>query len=261
MQNKIDESFSFIHLPPQTLVQIFSFLDLSTIYKCFFLCKSLNNKLDQNLWKTLTLRDYLHNLIDHPLPEEDLILPQKESDIITTAESPQEAQKVIDNPFSDSTKELRERLASAHIELPENWKNYYKQCTKAFSLSGAWKGYYGSLEQELLEISQKGYLVYAKKTTGHTNIPAGKLTWRMRLNKSMTKGKGKVHLADPKFKNPRWRTAFIEIVNPNLILITWFDKKLGEEWIKITFAIVRFMKKGSPITGMSVKFEPLKFKK
>ncbi len=86
------------------------------------------------------------------------------------------------------------------------------------------KGYYGSLEQEWLEIYHKGYQVYAKKTTGYTNIPAGQLTWRMRLNKSMTKGKGEVHFADPGFKNPRWRTAYIEIVNPNLILITWFAK-------------------------------------
>jgi len=60
----------------------------------------------------------------------------------------------------------------------------------------------------------------------------------MRLNKSMTKGKGEVHFADPGFKNPRWRTAFIEIVNPNLILITWFAKV---KFFKVFFSIKNFL--------------------
>jgi len=59
---------------------------------------------------------------------------------------------------------------------------------------------------------------------GHSNIPAGKLTWKMKLDQSLSKGKGEVHLADYGFKNPRWSTAYIEVVRPNLILITWFTK-------------------------------------
>jgi len=46
----------------------------------------------------------------------------------------------------------------------------------------------------------------------------------MKLNHSMNKGKGEVHLADFSYKNPRWCTAYIEIVHPNLVLITWFTK-------------------------------------
>jgi len=110
------------------------------IYKCFFLCRALNNKLDQTLWKNLTLRDHLYSLLDHPLHEEDLAYPQEEKEIKTTTESLEEAQRVVTDPFKDTTRELKERMSTIQLDQPNNWKIYYKQCTKTLNLNGAWKG-------------------------------------------------------------------------------------------------------------------------
>ena len=55
-------------------------------------------------------------------------------------------------------------------------------------------------------------------------MPAERLSWRMTLDKTMRKGKGEIHFSEPGYKDPKWRTAFIEVVNKNQVLVKWFGK-------------------------------------
>lgn len=54
------------------------------------------------------------------------------------------------------------------------------------------------------------------------NVPQGKETFRMVLDKELKRGSGKIHLAETGFQNPRWATAFLSVLDENVIEIAWF---------------------------------------
>lgn len=93
-----------------------------------------------NLWKSLVLRDRLLFLIDQPLPETGTKFPEKESDVVITKESPEEANKFIDDPLQDLCKELRRNWTQYQAPQPQDWKRFYMECQEQLNLSGEWEG-------------------------------------------------------------------------------------------------------------------------
>jgi len=231
-------NFSKNYIPDDIFAQIFLFLDLKSIGKCLLTCKSFNNLIDAQLWKTMILRDYIHFLYTEPLTEEELDSPTKISQITTTYESEAEAASIFKNPFQNLSPEVREIINQRISSLP-NPKEFYLKCHSLPNISGFWVGDYGGHGFELIRVYHQGYKVYAKKLTGDPNIPAGKVTWKMTFGEDGLRGKGELHLAETGFQNSRWSTAYIDISEKNTIQIDWFIQDSFGFWYKLTFGNVK----------------------
>jgi len=96
--------------------------------------------MGQNLWRSLVLRDHLLTLIDQPLSQTEVTLPEKENDITLIKESSEEANKVINDPLEDLCKELRKNWKGQEISQPQDWKKFYMDCNNKLNLSGEWEG-------------------------------------------------------------------------------------------------------------------------
>jgi len=202
-------------------------------------CKDFNALIDGKLWRYLSLRDYNNFLCTMPISEQASNLPTKASDIKTTYDDKNEAARAFLNPLKEPLSDNERDLLRRNLANMSSWKRFYIQCHNSFDLNGYWIGNYGNDGYELIRIYQKGYKVYAKKLTGDQNVPAGKLTWKMTLDRSLAKGKGEVHMADASFMDSRWSTAYIDLSEKDVINIKWFAKNSLGNWYTFTFASVR----------------------
>jgi len=230
-------SINLLHLPEEVLLQIFTYLRVSSLQHLMLSCSKIYNLIETKLWKTLSFRDYFHFLYQTPLRFNETNL----FDFQTRNESEEEANKEITDPFKDPlSEEDLMRLEEVQAQI-SNWKTFYINCFKKdkFNLTGFWVGDYGDHGFELLRVFHKGYYVYAKKVTGDPNIPAGRLTWKVIMDETMKIGKGEVHLAETGYRNSRWNTALIENDVPNVIKLSWQIKGFGNIGYCCTFYTVK----------------------
>jgi len=97
------------------------------------------------------------------------------------------------------------RLATAMREWVE---------AERLNLSGDWFGLYGGHGLELVRVTQRGYLLTTVKLRGDVNVPTGKPTFEMVMRRSGRRGIGRIHLADPGYRNAHWGFATIEVEQP-----------------------------------------------
>lgn len=135
----------------------------------------------------------------------------------------------------------------------EDWHNFYVKCAKKIKLQGAWEGDYEAHGLEKLKIYQSGYKLRAVKVTGDLNVPAKKVTWEIRLNADMTKGKGRIHLADIGFKNSRWATAYVGVNSERQLVISWFFPVQDGMFFKLSYGNHR----EGEMPFMSRKMDPI----
>ena len=88
--------------------------------------------------------------------------------------------------------------------------------------AGEWIGYYPGHFDEVVRISQQGDILEAVKVTGDDYVPAGVVTWRANLRTMQGEGQ----IAEREFRNPRFITGRLIIVNPDRIIFRWH--KCGE---------------------------------
>ncbi len=226
-------------IPPDILCSIFLYLDLSTIRACLLACKYFLITIESHLWKDLILRDYCHFLYLQPLSEEELEYPSKESELQTIPEDPFEANQIIKDPFKEPIQWQNQNAILSNINAIQNFKQFYQKCFISPNLSGFWIGDYGDHGFELVRIYHKGYQLYGKKLTGDSNVPAGKLTWKMTLGNEMKSGKGLIHLAEEGYVNSKWSTAYVDTSAKDVFKITWFVQDQFNNWFSLTFSNVK----------------------
>jgi len=174
-----------------------------------------------------------------PLSDQDLGLPQEESHIQMIRKQSIDPNSLINDPFQGQISNIQEHiLREASIQL-QNWKGLYVLCHMKIDLNGYWIGDYGRHGKELIRIYQKGYEVIAKKVTGDENVPAGQISWKMTLDRNLTKGKGFMQVAEIGYKNAAWVTAYLDIIDQNSLQITWFIYDHFGNWYSLTFGTVR----------------------
>jgi len=226
-------------LPSEVLLQILSYLDLPSLCSCMQVSSSFYQIIDQQLWKILFFRDFSQFLYQMPLSDEDLGLPQDESNIQMIRKQSMDSQYLKTEPFNQEISEIQEQiLRDASVQL-RNWKGLYILCYMKIDLNGYWVGDYGRHGKELIRIYQKGYEVIAQKVTGDENVPAGQTTWKMTLDKNLSKGKGLMQVAEIGYKNAAWVTAYLNIIDRNSLQITWFIYDHYGNWYSLTFGTVR----------------------
>lgn len=86
-------------------------------------------------------------------------------------------------------------------------------------LNGRWIGSYGPHGDEIIEISQDGPDIVARKVTGDPNVPAGEVTFRARLEGWGGPGEGRI--ADRGFRNARYVPGFFSILGRNRVAFEW----------------------------------------
>lgn len=229
-------------VPSEVLLQIFSYLDIDSVRSCMTVCKTFNQTIEERLWKILFFRDFSHFLYQMPLHEQDLSPPKEESDIQMVRKHHVDSSCTMEEeqqPMQESMTDIQEQiLREASIQL-RNWKGLYILCYLKINLTGYWVGDYGRHGKELVKIEQKGYEVIASKVTGDENVPAGQITWRMTLDKNLTRGKGFMQVAEIGYNNPAWVTAYINVLDKNSIQVTWFVFDHFGNWYSLTFGTVR----------------------
>jgi len=246
-------STNLLDIPQEVILQIFSYLKPDSLQSLLLTCSQIYNIIESHLWKSLSLRDYLHFLCQTPLRIEETNL----YDFKSRLEQKEEAQKIISDPFKEPlSKDDLKKIEQAQSQII-NWKSFYIDCyqKEKMNLTGFWVGDYGDHGFELIRIFHKGYHVYAKKLTGDPNIPAGKLTWKAMLDKNLKNGKGEIHLADTGFQNPRWNTALLENVTPDIIKISWQMKGFGSFGYCFTFYMIKAGKGEYDLDTMGRKFQ------
>ena len=241
------------NIPPDVLLQIFSYLKPSSLLSCMLTCHDFYNAIDSKLWRLLSLRDYHPFLYQIPLTFDQVNTP----DFKTRIETLEEAEMCFVKPSNRLLSESELKRLEAKKAAITNWKEFYQKCHKLepWNLSGFWIGDYESHGFELIRIYHHGYEIYAQKLTGDPNIPAPKLTWKMTMDKDMKKGKGEIHLAETGYINSRWNTAYIDGTSPNVIKITWVSGTYLGYLCCITFANVKIGKAEFDPDSMGRKVE------
>ena len=226
-------------VPSEVLLQILSYLDVQSINACLRVNITFFQVIEERLWKIVFFRDFSHFLYQMPLGEQDLIMPQKESQIQMMRKQSFDPLEFHSEPFQEQLSVSKEQiLEEAAIQL-RNWKGLYVLCFMNIDLNGYWIGDYGRHGKEIIEIYQKGYEVIAKKITGDENVPAGEIIWKMTLDKNFKKGKGFMQVAEIGYKNPAWVTAYLDIIDCNSLQITWFIYDNFGNWYSLTFGTIR----------------------
>lgn len=250
------KSLEFDLLPPELKIHIFSQMDIKTLGTCNRTCRSWNSIIsdDQGLWKCLCFRDYADYLNTKPLActnenEEMNHLSQLSSLIrnpillrlaeeLNYERDEQHDSGPEESSMNDSIVLLHEgEIAEDHYGIVSHrakkpklevydrgtfvWSEYYKECFLKYDLNGIWIGKYGAHGDELVRVIQKGFNLEAWKVTGDPNVPAGKQTWKMVLDREMAIGEGNIHLADHGYTNPRWGQATFKIIDSDHFDITW----------------------------------------
>lgn len=102
-------------------------------------------------------------------------------------------------------------------EPPAAWEPEYLP-----KLAGLWLGDYGVDGQERVRIQQEGALVFATKETGDARVPAGKPTFRARLDGR--EGEGQAHVAEAGYVNPIWVPGHLKVLSSDVIAFTLRDR-------------------------------------
>lgn len=219
-RNKIDSLYKEI------LQEILLFLDLKSIIRLCSTSTGLYSVLNSNsLWKELSIRDFRYFLVGDPINDDEFEHPKSMKEVEEIKEDEMEANKVITNPFDEPLTDLDQQALRNNIAKVSDWKEFYISHKKLPDLTGFFVGDYGAHGYEFIRIYHKGYKIFAKKLTGDANVPAGKLTWKATLDKSLTKAKGYIHLASTGFKDPRWSKCLVEVPDENTFIISWYPCK------------------------------------
>lgn len=89
-------------------------------------------------------------------------------------------------------------------------------------LGGHWLGDYGAHGLEIVYIVHEGSRVNAYKVIGDVNVPAGRLSFAMKLDEATgTRGEGDIRIAQHGFVNPSWAAGRIEVKSPDMFLFYW----------------------------------------
>jgi len=229
------QQWTLTRLPPEVLYQIFYFLDVNSLISCTLTTKEFAKLInDERLWKDIYSRDYLPFLLQIPCNTQDLAFPTKKSDIQIEREYFPDPKIAISELYN-----IDEENINITKRPPLDWKLSYIERYQGIDLNGYWIGDYGKHGSELIKIYQNGYNLIAKKITGDENIPAGKLTWKMKLDESLMKGKGLIQLTETKFENPKLVQAYLEVIHKDYIRITWLFQDYLGHWYTVSFANVR----------------------
>ena len=224
-------------IPQEVLLQIFTYLDLSSLISCFSTCQKFHSLTNTLLWKTISLRDFSHFLSQKPLSASE----QNRVHLNIRMESPEEALKDINDPLKEPLTDQEQELLVENKPQVQDWKEFYQNYHELNqrNLSGIWIGDYGAHGFELIKIYQKGYKVYAKKLTGDPNVPAKRLTWQMHMDETLLRGKGEVHLAVTGYINSKWNTAYLDCTTPNVLKIKWIVSANDLFGYAVTFMAVK----------------------
>jgi len=227
------------NIPSEVLLQVLSYLDVQSIHACLRVSSVFFQVIEERLWKIIFFRDFSHFLYQIPLCDNELILPQKESQIQMIRKQSFDPLQFHSEPLQEQLSKSKEQiLQEASIQL-RNWKGLYVLCYLNIDLNGYWIGDYGRHGKEIINIYQKGYEVIARKITGDENVPAGEITWKMTLDKDFKMGKGFMQVAEIGYKNAAWVTAYLEIIDYNSLQITWFIYDNFGNWYSLTFGTIR----------------------
>ena len=88
---------------------------------------------------------------------------------------------------------------------------------RGIDLSGEWLGYYTGHFDEVVRIVQKGDIVEAIKITGDDYVPADEVTFRANVRT----GQGEGQIAEREFRNPRFVSGTLRIINCDKIVFKW----------------------------------------
>jgi len=224
-------------LPQEVFLQIFTYLDLPSLTSCFSTCQKFHKLTNTLLWKMISLRDFSHFLSQTPLTPSE----QSRIHLRVRMESPEDAQKDINDPFTEPLTDQEQELLYNNKLQVQDWKEFYKSYHELNkrNISGIWIGDYGAHGFELIKIYHKGYKVYAKKLTGDPNVPAKRLTWQMHMDETLLRGKGEVHLAETGYVNSKWNTAYLDCTIPNILKIKWIVSANDLFGYAVTFMAVK----------------------
>lgn len=88
-----------------------------------------------------------------------------------------------------------------------------------FDPRGRWIGDYGPHGPEEVEIVERGDLLVATKITGDPNVPAGEVTFEVRLG--WRRGDGRGRIAGVGFTDPSWVAGRFEFVDRDRFVFHW----------------------------------------
>ena len=130
-------STNLLDIPQEVILQIFSYLKPDSLQSLLLTCSQIYNIIESHLWKSLSLRDYLHFLCQTPLRIEETNL----YDFKSRLEQKEEAQKIISDPF-------KEPLSKDDLK----WYWYLLICFGVFAF------YFGEEEDHKYEWRAQDYL-------------------------------------------------------------------------------------------------------
>jgi len=96
------------------------------------------------------------------------------------------------------------------------------------NLIGQWIGYYSGCGEEIIQLHFQGDQLVATKVTGDKYVPAGQITWRVRMT-SATAGTGQGQVAYPGFRSPYWKNGDLKVLDENRISFG------SSQWPTITY--------------------------
>jgi len=226
------DPFPFESLPNELKVQVLSKLDHQSLRTVALVCKQWNELIGPTTWKELSIRDWPEFLQTCPMKADTLYGPSslEAEELAEQAYSRQKQGENDNEKSSDGSFAFcgmnglifgQEQDTDFHNSIVD-WKSFYNSCLQTINLSGLWIAEYGVHGEELINVNHQGFVVLATKVTGDVNVPAGKTSFLMLLNRTCKVGRGRMHLADTGYKNPRWGKASIDVINNDKFNICWY---------------------------------------
>jgi len=84
-------------------------------------------------------------------------------------------------------------------------------------ISGDWIGHYVGHFDEMVRIDRLGPTYVAVKMSGDDHVPAGEITWRVDATSLLGEGQ----IAEQEFRNPRFVSGELEVIDPDHIVFHW----------------------------------------
>ncbi len=246
-----------LNLPSHILFEHFLLnLDLSSLLSLFSTCRTFYQLSKPSLWRNLLLRDYSYYLVTSPLPDD--LPPFTLSQLNYIHESKEESILNYESDYKPTLSEAQSLLIKDFLLQETDYKLTYKNMKhlkKGLRLEGIWVGDYLVHGNEKLRLLQMGYEIWAIKLTGDPNIPAKKTTWKVKMKKDWSYGRGLIHLADDGFINPRWGPVEIMVIADDRIIVCGYYH-YENVWLKVSLGCKKMLL-GNETPFMSAKFEPV----
>ena len=248
-----------LNLPSHVLFEHFLLnLDLSSLFSLLSTCQTLYQMSKSSLWQRLLIRDYSYYLATSPLPDD--LQPFTLSQMKYIPESKEEAILNYEPDYKPTLSETQRQIIKDFLLQETDYKLAYKNMkhlTKGLKLEGIWIGDYLGHGNEKIRLLQMGYEIWAIKLTGDPNIPAKKTTWKVKMKKDWSYGRGLIHLADDGFTNPRWGPVEVLVVADDRIIVCGYYQ-YDNIWLKMSLGCKKMLL-GNEAPFMSAKFQPVFF--